>query len=170
MAEKKKDVAALVIGVGKPKDEGKDFEEEAPEEEGFPEEEGEELPPAEEEESEGGAYPEFSIPEGLDLSDIEPGEEKEVLCLISKTSDGSACIKQVDGVDLAGLGQGMYGPPPAEPLPEELPPGPGGPPPPGMLAGGPPMELPPGMAIMGGPPPEEEMSPVRRRAAAAGLM
>ena len=76
---------------------------------------GEEPPPPEEGEAEG-AYPEFSIPEGLDLSDMEPGEEKEVLCLIGKTSDGTACIKQVDGVDLAGEGQGMYGPPPAAPV------------------------------------------------------
>jgi hypothetical protein len=169
---------AVVIGVGKPKglpaDEGFSDEEAPPEEEGAYPEEGAEPAPEEEAEGEAeGAYPEFTIPEGLDLSDIEPGEEKEVMCLIGKTSEGQACIKQVDGVDLAGSGVGMYGPPPAPPA--------GGPPPPppgGMPPG--PGGLPPELAMMamgapGGPPPpglppEGPGGPVRRRAAARGLM
>ena len=144
MAKKKGD-GLLIIAAGKPKDEGLDDEEEAFAEESAPEAEGEEFP--EEEEAEG-AYPEFSIPAGLDLSDLEPGEEKEVLCVIRKTSDSEACIRQVDGIDLAGEGQGMSGPPPAAPVPP--------PPPPGMPMG-PPMPMGPG-------------GPVRNRAAAAGLM
>ena len=152
---KKKDGAAIMIAVGKPApgDEGEGLEEEAPEEEGFPEEEGEGLPPEEEAEAGEGAYPEFSIPEGLDLSDLEPGEEKEVLCLIGKTSDGSACIKQVDGIDLAGEGQGMYGPPPAPPVPPAPP------------AGGPPLG---GMPLEGMPMPPG--APVRAAARGRGLM
>ena len=151
-----------MIAVGKPKP-PPGVEEETPEEdaaEGYVEEEGE-LPPEEEsqepapEEEAEGAYPEFSIPEGLDLSDLEPGEEKEVLCVISKTSDTEACIRQVDGIDLAGAGQGMSGPPPAEPVPPPPPAGGGMLGPPGMPPGG--MPLGPG-------------GPVRRRAAAAGLM
>ena len=156
---KKKDGLTVAIAVGKPKtppppdDIGLDdlAEEAPPEEEDYlAENAGEEPPPEEESE---GAYPEFTIPAGLDLADMEPGEEKQVLCLISKTGDDTACIKQVDGVDLAGEGQGMYGPPPAAPVP----PPPMGPPPPGMLAGGPAMGPPPG-------------GPVRSRAAARGLM
>ena len=110
--------------------------------------EGEEglVPPEETE----GAYPEFTIPEGLDLSDIEPGEEKQVMATIGKTSEGMACIKSMDGVDLAGLSEGMYGPPPAAPLP----------PPPG-----PPMGV--GMPPMG---PGGPSAPVRTRARGAGLM
>ena len=157
MAKPKKD-GLLIIAAGKPKDEGALDEEEAFPEEGYPGEGGEELPP--EEEGAEGAYPEFSIPEGLDLSDLEPGEEKQVLCVIGKTSDGSACIKQVDGIDLAGEGQGMYGPPPAAPVPPPPPPGMGGGP------GGPPMPSgmpPPGMPLGPG-------GPVRQRAAARGLM
>ena len=174
---KKKDGLTVAIAVGKPKappeDEGEGFEEEALPEEGYPEEGGEELPAPEEEGEGEGAYPEFTIPAGLDLSDLEPGEEKEVLCILGKTADDTACIKQVDGVDLAGEGLGMYGPPPAAPVPPPPPPGmggPGGPPPPeAMLAGGPPMELPPGMPPPGLPP-VGPGGPVRRRAAARGLM
>jgi hypothetical protein len=177
MAKKKGLTVAIAVGKPPPGDEAEGFDEEAPPEDLYPEEGGEELP-APEEETEG-AYPEFTIPAGLDLSDLEPGEEKEVLCIIGKTADDTACIKQVDGVDLAGEGVGMYGPPPAAPVPPPPPPGmggPGGPPPPGMLAGGPPMgppppglppRLPPGM------PPGMPMGPggpVRRRAAARGLM
>jgi hypothetical protein len=174
MAKPKAGVA-VVIGVGKPKeppaDEGADYEEEAPPEGEDLTDTGEELTPPEEEAE--GAYPEFTIPEGLDLSDIEPGEEKEVMCLIGKTADDTACIKQVDGVDLGGAGVGMYGPPPAPPA--------GGPPPPPPGGGGmPPPPLPPELAMMGAPggpppppglvPPEGPAGPVRRRAAARGLM
>jgi hypothetical protein len=103
-----------------------------------------------------GAYPEFTIPEGLDLADLNPGEEKEVLCVIQKKDDGTACFTQVDGVDLAGTPLGMGGPPPAMPPPP--------PPPPGAMPmgpGGPPMPM--------GPPPAPGGS-VRDRAAAMGLM
>jgi hypothetical protein len=162
---KKKDGLTVAIAVGKPKTpppdddtEGDDFAEATPPEDDYlAEEAGKEPPPPDEEESEG-AYPEFTIPAGLDLSDMEPGEEREVLCIIGKTADDTACIKQVDGVDLAGEGQGMYGPPPAAPVPPPPPPGMMGPPPAAMLAGGPPM----------GPPPPG--GPIRGRAAALGLM
>jgi hypothetical protein len=144
---------------------------------GSPEAEGEapEEPESKEEEDTEGSCHELDIPEGLDLSDLNPGEEKEVLCVIRKVSDTEACFKQVDGIDLAGAATGgMAGPPPAAPpAPPGMPPGgPGGPPPgappPELLAammgaGGPPPGLPPG-------PPEPPGAPVRRRAARAGLM
>jgi hypothetical protein len=159
MAKKKEDGLAVVIGVGKtkpkggppPDDTGDDLATDTSSQDDYlAENAGEEPPPSDEGESEG-AYPEFTIPEGLDLSDMEPGEEREVLCVIGKTADDTACIKQVDGVDLAGEGQGMYGPPPAASVPP--------PPPAAMLAaGGPPM----------GPPPPG--GPIRGRAAALGLM
>jgi hypothetical protein len=166
MAKKKEGGLAVVIGVGKtkpkggppPDDTGGDNLAEAtsPQDDYLAENAGQEPPPPDQGEGEG-AYPEFTIPAGLDLSDMEPGEEKQVLCLIGKTADDTACIKQVDGVDLAGEGQGMYGPPPAAPVPSPPPPGLMGPPPPGMLAGGPPMGPPPG-------------GPIRGRAAARGLI
>jgi hypothetical protein len=194
---KKKDGMALIIAAGEPVDEGGLDEETASEEEGAYPEEGDEAPEESEETGEEGgegAYPEFSIPAGLDLSDLEPGEEKEVVAVISKTSDGSACIKQVDGIDLAGEGQGMYGPPPAAPVPPPppaggmpmgprppMPPprgmpmgGPGGPPP--MMAG-PPRGMPPGMPRGMPPgmppgmmPPPGPGGPVRAAAARRGLM
>lgn len=145
-----------MIGVGKPKpgDQG-GGDTGAPPEGGYEEESAESPPEEESEASTEGAYPEFTVPEGLDLSDLEPGEEKQVLCTISKTSDTEACIKQVDGVDLAGQGTGMYGPPPALP--------PGGPPPPPPGGG---MPMPMGAPMGPGGP----AAPVRRRAAASGLM
>ena len=183
-AKKAKDGLAILIAAGKPKpgDEGEGDEEALPEEEGAYPEEGAEAELAPEEEESEGAYPEFTIPEGLDLSDIEPGEEKQVLCVIGKTADDTACIKQVDGVDLGGAGVGMYGPPPAAPAggpppgglpppglggPPPGPPRPPGPPPPMMMGapGGPPPGLPPGL-----PPGMPPGGPIRRRAAARGLM
>lgn len=47
-------------------------------------------------------YPSFAIPEGLDLSDMEPGDEKEVLAMIRKDDEGNATITRIEGVDLAG--------------------------------------------------------------------
>lgn len=159
MATKPKGGLAVVVGVGKPKGPPED---DMDMEEGLDnplvdELEGEE--PAAEEYSEG-SYPEFTIPEGLDLSDLEDGDEKEVLCVIRKTSETEACIKQVDGVDLAGEGVGMAGPPPAAPVPP--PPPAGGVPPPGMPLG-------PGGPPVAGPAAGPGM-PVRRRAMGAGLM
>jgi hypothetical protein len=81
---------------------------------------------AESPEEEAAEYPSFSIPEGLDLSDLKPGDEKQMLCTVRKTDEGNAEIISVDGVDLvggeveaAGEGEGL---PPAVP---------GTPPPPG---------------------------------------
>lgn len=45
-------------------------------------------------------YPEFDIPAGLDLSDIEEGEEKEVLAKIRRKGDGTLCLVEVDGYPL----------------------------------------------------------------------
>jgi hypothetical protein len=160
MADKKKGGLAVVIGVGKtkgpppeppPGDIPLDEEDvtEAPEE-GPPDEEDLAEAPEEGGDYAEGSYPEFTVPEGLDLSDLEPGEEKEVLCVIRKKSETEACFTQVDGVDLAGTPTGgMGGPPPAMP-----------PPPPPMGPGGPPLPM--------GPP--GPGSPVRDRAAAMGLM
>jgi hypothetical protein len=160
MAEKKKGGLVVAVGIGKPKgpppepppgDLPLDEEDvtEAPEAGPPDEEDLGEAPEEGGDYEKGGSYPEFTIPEGLDLGDLEPGEEKEVLCVVRKKDDGTACFTQVDGVDLAGTPLGMGGPPPAMPPP--MPMGPGGPPPP------------PGMPP--GPP-----NPVRDRAAAMGLM
>jgi hypothetical protein len=62
-------------------------------------------------------YPEFDIPEGLDLSDMEDGDEKEVLAVVRKKSDGTACVVSVDGVNLTGAEEV------APELPTEAPPG-----------------------------------------------
>jgi len=157
MATKPKgDGLAVIVGVGKPKGA-------PPPDDDNPLTDDDELEGEAEAPGEGydeGSYPEFTIPEGLDLSDLADGDEKEVLCVIRKTSDTEACIKQVDGVDLAGEGIGKTGPPPALPVPPALPAGgmplgPGGPP-----IGGPP--------VMG--PPAGPGMPVRRRAMGAGLM
>ena len=117
MAKKPKGLAILIAG--KPAD-----EEEAPEEE---------TPETYE-------YPEFTIPEGLDLSDLEAGDEKEVLSVVRKMSEDTACIVSVEGVDLTGE---AAAPPPEETLPPP-------PPPAGGLAAG--------------------AGAVRNRAAAAGLL
>lgn len=45
-------------------------------------------------------YPEFDIPEALNLSDLRDGEEREVLAVVKKKDDGTACIVSVDGVKL----------------------------------------------------------------------
>jgi hypothetical protein len=164
MADKKKGGLAVMIGIGKtkgpppeppPGDIPLDEEDtaEAPEE-GPPDEEDLAEAPEEGGDYEG-SYPEFTIPEGLDLSDLKPGEEKEVLCVVRKKDDGTACFTQVDGVDLAGTPLGMGGPPPALPPPSPM----GGPPPP----------MPPGGPMMMGPPPGPP-NPIRDRAAARGLM
>ena len=169
----------VAIGIGKPKGPPPP-DDTAPEDMPLPgdeeaSEEGPEAPgePPEAPESEGeeeaeGSYPEFDIPKGLDLGDLKPGEEKEVLCVIKKTSDTEACITQVDGIELSGQGGGMTGPPPAAP-PAEGPPAP----PPAALAamlggGGGPPGMPP--AIMPPPGPEPPGGAVRARAVRAGLM
>jgi hypothetical protein len=157
MADKKKGGLVVAVGIGKPKGPPPPDDEEdilAPDEEDLGTEDlGPEGPPVpEEEEYQEGSYPEFTIPEGLDLSDLDKGEEKQVLCVVRKMSETEACFTQVDGVDLAGTPTGgMGGPPPAMPPPPPPPMGPGGPPPPPM-----------------GPP--GPGSPVRDRAQAMGLM
>lgn len=106
--------------------------------EGSPEEEAAETP-----EEEAAEYPSFAIPEGLDLSDMEPGDEKEVLAMIRKDDEGNATITRIEGVDLAG------GPP--EALAEEA------------LAG---QEAPAAPSPQTGMPP----AAIRSRAMGAGLM
>jgi hypothetical protein len=94
-AKGKGGLAILIAGKpGGPPDEGG-----APApEEGSAEEEAAESPEEEAAETE---YPEFDVPEGLDLSDMEAGDEKEVLAVIRKTETG-ACIVSVEGIDLSG--------------------------------------------------------------------
>lgn len=46
-------------------------------------------------------YIEFSVPDGLDLSGIEEGEEKEILAVIRKKSEDTACLISVDGIEVA---------------------------------------------------------------------
>ena len=143
MADKKKGGLVVAVGVGKTKGPPPLDEEDIlpPDEEDLGAEA--EAPAPEEEDYEEGSYPEFTIPEGLDLSDLKPGEEKDVLCVVQKKDDGTACFTQVDGVDLAGTPAGMGGPPPMPPPP----------------MGGP-----------GGPPPMGPPNPVRDPARAMGLM
>lgn len=45
-------------------------------------------------------YPEFPAPEGLDVSDLEDGAEKEVLAKIKLKPDGNICIVSVEGIPL----------------------------------------------------------------------
>lgn len=58
------------------------------------------------------AYPEFAIPDGLDLSGLKDGETKEVLAVIQKKDDGNICVTTIDGVNLGDEK-------PDEPEPEE---------------------------------------------------
>ena len=44
-------------------------------------------------------YPEFPIPEGMDLADLKEGDEKEVVAKVKKKGD-SLCLVSVDGVAL----------------------------------------------------------------------
>ena len=119
MAKDKKGGLAILIA-GKPTDE-------EPVEDDY---EGEDVPTdeieAEAEPYEEAEYPEFDIPEGLDLADMEEGDEKEVLAVVRKKAEGSACIVSVDGVDLAGGGAEEVPEAPAEapPPPTAAPPGP----------------------------------------------
>jgi hypothetical protein len=92
----------------------------------------EELPPEEMPPEEGGYaeadYPEFEIPEGVDVSDMEEGDEKEVLATIRKKEGTTACITKIEGVDIAGGGE-AEAPPFAEAPPgESMPPPAAGPP------------------------------------------
>ena len=48
----------------------------------------------------GNNYVEFPIPEGLDLQGMEEGTDKEVVAVIRKKEDGTACLISVDGVDV----------------------------------------------------------------------
>lgn len=45
-------------------------------------------------------YPEFELPEGLDVTDLEEGEEMEVLAKIRKEKDGKACLVELEGFSL----------------------------------------------------------------------
>lgn len=48
----------------------------------------------------GSEYPEFDAPEGLDVADLEEGEEMEVVAKIRKKPDGRLCLISVNGVSL----------------------------------------------------------------------
>jgi hypothetical protein len=123
MAKDKKGFALLIAG--KPTKGAADEEyegEDVPTDEGAPEEEAAETP-----EYEASEYPEFEIPEGLDLSDLEEDDEKQVLAVVRKKSETSACIVSVDGVDLAG-GEAEEAPAPPVEAPPMPPSGMGGPP------------------------------------------
>lgn len=45
-------------------------------------------------------YVEFPIPDGLDLAGMEDDTDKEVVAVIRKKDDGTACLISVDGVDV----------------------------------------------------------------------
>lgn len=45
-------------------------------------------------------YPEFKLPNGVDVSELEEGEEMEVLAKIRKGSDGEALLIEVEGYPL----------------------------------------------------------------------
>lgn len=125
MAKPKGGLAILIAGKpgGPPEPEGQ-----APEE-GSAEEEAAESP--EEEAAEPSEYPEFDVPEGLDLSDMKVGDEKEVLAVIRKTEDG-ACVVSVEGIDLSGApSPGAEEPTGEEAAANEAPPAESAPPPSG---------------------------------------
>jgi hypothetical protein len=62
-------------------------------------------------------YPEFEVPEGVDLSDMGTGDEKEVLATIRMKEGGMACITKIEGVDIASGAPEL----PPEAPPEEMP-------------------------------------------------
>jgi hypothetical protein len=45
-------------------------------------------------------YPEFAIPAGLDVVDLEEGDEKEIVAKIRKKGD-KLCLVEVNGIPLA---------------------------------------------------------------------
>lgn len=51
-------------------------------------------------ENEGSEYPEFDLPDGVDLTDLEDGEEKEVVAVVRKKGDGRACVVSINGISL----------------------------------------------------------------------
>jgi hypothetical protein len=128
MAKPKDNGLAVMLAVGKPKGGAPPGGGGRPPE-GSEEEEALESP---EEEAAESTYPEFDIPKGLDLSDMQEGDEKEVLATIRKTADG-ACLVKVDGVDL----ESGEAPPTTGEMPAAgTPPMPAGPPPGGPPGGG----------------------------------
>lgn len=46
------------------------------------------------------SYPEFPAPEGLDISGLKEGEEKDFVCTIGLRG-GNLCLKAVNGVPLS---------------------------------------------------------------------
>lgn len=141
---KKPNALVVAVGVGKPKGPPPGGPPEGSEEEEALESPEEEAAEPDARQVEEGEYPEFDIPDGLDLGDMKEGDEKEVLATIRMTGEGTACVTKIEGIDLAGGG----GPPTEAEMPNQAtPPMPMGPP-----AGGPP----------GGG--------IAQRAAASGLM
>lgn len=49
-------------------------------------------------------YPEFKLPLGVDVSELEEGEEMEVLAKIRKGSDGDVLLIEVEGYSLSDEG------------------------------------------------------------------
>lgn len=45
-------------------------------------------------------YPEFEVPSGLDVTELEDGDEKEVVAKIKKKGD-RLCLVEVNGIPLA---------------------------------------------------------------------
>jgi len=74
------------------------------------------------------AYPEFAIPDDLDLSGLKDGETKEVLAVIQKKDDGNICVTTIDGVKLGDdkpdepetEEQDDQSPPPEQPYPQRM--------------------------------------------------
>ena len=114
----KADIGLALLMKGKPTKKTKDEDEEVAEDE-YAEDEGEALLP--EEDIAAATEVTMPIPAGLDLSDIEPGDTKELLTVIRKNDDETMSIIKVEGVDIGG------GAPEA---PSEAPPGESMPPPP----------------------------------------
>lgn len=94
MAKSKGGLAILIAGKpakGKP-----------PEEDEMSDMMDEDFPDEETADEEAAEYPTFQVPSGLDLSEMQPGEEKEVMASIRINDDGTATITKIEGVDLAG--------------------------------------------------------------------
>ena len=44
-------------------------------------------------------YPEFDVPEGMDVVDMEEGEDKEIVAKVRKKGD-KLCLVEVNGIEL----------------------------------------------------------------------
>ena len=46
------------------------------------------------------AEPTFTLPKGVDFTDVKEGDEKEVTAVLRKEGDGKVCILKINGVPL----------------------------------------------------------------------